>query len=53
MYIEWNSTRLVGPVDGIVTKTVHKTVADPEFPRGGGANLPGFFPQNSMKLKEF
>ena len=53
MYIEWNSTRLVGPVDGIVTKTVHKTVADPEFPRGGGANPPGFFPKNSMKLKEF
>ena len=53
MYIEWNSIRLVGPIDGIVTKTVHKTVTDPEFPRGGGANPPGFFPKNCMKLKEF
>ena len=34
------------------------SVADPEFPRGGGANSPGGsantnFPQNCMKLKEF
>ena len=51
MYIEWNSTRLVGPVDGIVTKTVHKTVADPEFPRGGGANPPGFFSQKQHEIE--
>ena len=37
------------------------TVADPGFPRGGGANSPGGcqhtilpnFPKNCMKLKEF
>ena len=37
------------------------TVADPGFPRGGGANSPGgrqhtilpYFPENCMKLKEF
>ena len=34
-------------------------VADPGFPRGGGANSPGghtilpYFPKNCMKLKEF
>ena len=36
-------------------------VADPGFPRGGGANSPGgrqrmilpYFPENCMKLKEF
>ena len=35
-------------------------MADPEFPRGGGANPPGAptydfakFPKNYMKLKEF
>ena len=39
----------------------HYTVADPGFPRGGGANSPGGrqhmilpkFPKNCMKLKEF
>ena len=38
-----------------------KSVADPGFPRGGGANSPGgrqhmilpIFPENCMKLKEF
>ena len=38
-----------------------KAVADPGFPRGGGANSPGGrqhtilpnFPKNCMKLKEF
>ena len=38
-----------------------KSVADPGFPRGGGANSPGVhqhrylpnFPKNCMKLKEF
>ena len=38
-----------------------KPVADPGFPRGGGANSPGGrqhmilsnFPKNCMKLKEF
>ena len=37
------------------------SVADPGFPRGGGANSPGgrqhtilpYFPKNCMKLKEF
>ena len=40
---------------------IRRTVADPGFPRGGGANHPGWrqhkilpnFPENYMKLKEF
>ena len=40
---------------------LHSAVADPGFPRGGGANSPGgrqhtnlsIFPKNCMKLKEF
>ena len=43
-------------------KNCMKSVADPGFPRGGGANSPGgghqhtilpIFPKNCMKLKEF
>ena len=41
---------------------IHISVADPRFPRGGGANSPGGgrqhtifpnFPKNCMRLKEF
>ena len=45
-----------------ILKLGNKAVADPGFPRGGGANSPGegrqhtilpYFPENYMKLKEF
>ena len=34
--IEWDSIRLSGPADGIVTKTVHKTLPGGWWGQGGG-----------------